>query len=313
VWVGGSEPVASERIPSELSIPISSSSVRRRLSDGQPPNFLTDAHPTARARTQSGFIEGVRFRPLAMTEDHENGALIRVYADSLGMPRVADGVPWHATYAEELRRDLESRTGHRHSLFTRSRGGATTTDLLDVFGADRFYLGRAGGVLILQSGIVDCAPRPVPKAVRRLIERLSPALRRPIVHLLHTHRRTLLRLGPVWRMTSPDAFRAALEQILGHAIEDADTVLVVNIAPTIDSIERHSPGLGASITEYNELISTVVGSTASDRVKLIDVHHAITHDAAPVETFISPSDGHHLTRDGHALYARLLAEAAGQA
>jgi lysophospholipase L1-like esterase len=79
-------------------------------------------------------------------------------------------------------------------------------------------------------------------------------------------------------------------------------VYVLTIAPTTEAMDRHSPGLAASIAQYNGLIARAARDAGS-AVVLVDVHGLILGDAAGVLVHINEDDGHHLTAAGHALIA----------
>src|SRR4051812_21359935 len=86
-----------------------------------------------------------------------------VYGDSLGMPRASDGISYDRTYAELLRETCEDLIpGMQVDLYNRSRSAGTVVSLCDAYREDMIYFGRPGGVLIVQCGVCDCAPRPVP-------------------------------------------------------------------------------------------------------------------------------------------------------
>jgi hypothetical protein len=82
-------------------------------------------------------------------------------------------------------------------------------------------------------------------------------------------------------------------------------VYVVNIAPTVPIIAAHSPGIEQSIVSYNALIARAVVTASAGSVVLIDVHDAIVR-RGDITTWISPSDGHHITRKGNLLYSELI-------
>lgn len=236
--------------------------------------------------------------------------LVRVYGDSLGMPRWSDGVAWTATYPEVLAEELEQRhPGWRVRLYNRSRGGASIEVLRRDYDDDTSYFGdEAGGVLVLQCGIVDCAPRPLPPRARRLLGRLPGPVRAPIVGLLHRHRATLQRRGFAWTVTPRDVFRRVYGEWLAHAAVRVSRVLVLNIAPTTDAMDAHSPGLAAAIAEYNALIADVVREVGARNVTLVDVY-AVCRCAPDAAELINQRDGHHITPRGHALFAQLLLRA----
>ncbi|MGH8616789.1 MAG: hypothetical protein ACREUW_03795 [Burkholderiales bacterium] len=234
--------------------------------------------------------------------------LLRVYGDSLSLPRANDGVGHRQTYAEVLAEDIRVRfPAIALSLYNRSGGGLTIDALHERYLHDCSYFGTpAHQVLIIQCGIVDCAPRPIPTFLRAIIGKLPGRVRAPITGFLHRARPQLLGAGFSWRLTTPYRFTKVLVRWLAHATGTSTRVYVVNIAPAGPGIATHSPGLAASIDAYNALIAQAVATAVGSAV-LVDVHAAIT-SAADVAMYVSASDGHHITREGNRLYANLILE-----
>ena len=197
----------------------------------------------------------------------------------------------------------------RVALYNRSRGGADIQRLYGDWAEDATYFGEiANGIMVIQVGIVDCAPRPTPPLIRRGIGALPATARAPVVRFLHDHRGGLIRAGLVWRRTGPERFRAVLDQWIREASTQFGTVYVINIAPTTSAMDSHSPGLAGSIVHYNDLIKQVVQSVRSPRIRLVDVFTAIVGEPLGIERRINREDGHHLTSSGHVLVASLILE-----
>lgn len=236
-------------------------------------------------------------------------AVILVYGDSLSLPRSRDEVHCLDTYPELLRRALEaSARDLRVGVLNRSLGGATIDSLYAHFVRDSAYLGAgAAHILVIQCGIVDCAPRPVSPGVKAGIGRLPTPLRWAIARLLHYARPLLLKSGLSWRNTEGPQFAEVLEQWIARATKSAERIYVVNIAPPTPSLDRHSPGLASSIDAYNAAIAKVVAAAQPDRVRLVDVHCAIISRPDGLSECINQADGHHITAAGHRLYAQLIA------
>lgn len=234
-------------------------------------------------------------------------SLIRVYGDSLSLPRASGGVTYRQTYSEVVADGIrEQFPALALSCYNRSGGGLTVTELHERYLHDCSYFGTPQHqTIVIQCGVVDCAPRPLPAFLRRLIGNLPGRIRAPITGILHRSRPWLLQAGLSWRLTPPHRFRQALSRWLAHAATQSERVYVLNIAPTIPSVAAHSPGFERSIVAYNALIAAAVAATPSDVVILIDVHEAITR-MGDVTPWISASDGHHLTAEGNLLYSELL-------
>ena len=234
---------------------------------------------------------------------------ICIYGDSLSLPRAGDAIPPEATYAELLRERLRHR-GVAATVLNRSRGGATIDELYRDYRNDLGYIGEAPGqVLVIQCGVVDCAPRPLSRRGRRVVGRLPAALRSPIVSFLHRKRAALLSRGISFRYTQPPRFAAVLGGWLRHAAPRYSRILVINIAPTTAEMEQHSPGFTASIETFNGLIAGAVRDVPNATV--VDVHRLLSSSAAELTRCVNQQDGHHITAAGHQLFAETLDAAIG--
>lgn len=75
---------------------------------------------------------------------------IQIFSDSLALPReIPQKVYYEETYSAKLSKD--------HIVAQYSKGAGTIKDLLD---QTFYYKMFCPDVVILQSGIVDCSPRP---------------------------------------------------------------------------------------------------------------------------------------------------------
>jgi lysophospholipase L1-like esterase len=238
--------------------------------------------------------------------------LIRVYGDSLALPRSADAIGYRETFPELVRQAWEAADPRQLvHLYNRSRRGATIASLLTDCWMDAEAFGSAGGDLcLLQCGVCDCGPRPVPRWLRNRIDRLPGRVKRRIIRFLHDHRARILRAGLAWRDTPPEEFRRLYQEFLAGVVKEFRRVVAINIAPTTEAMDRHSPGLAASIERYNGLIREAVAAVGGENLRLADVYGAITGTPGGIERHVNASDGHHITAEGHRLYARLILEAA---
>jgi hypothetical protein len=234
--------------------------------------------------------------------------LIRVYGDSLSMPRSFIGVPFRKTYAEQVSQACEEIWAARVYLYNRARFDATIAMVAEDYRRDSINFGNPGGrILIVQCGVCDCAPRPIPPRLRAAINHVPGPLRSKIVDGLHRNRAQIQRFR-LWRNTSPDEFTAKYHQLLTQASAEFERVYAINIAPTNAAIEAHSPGFSASIVMYNALIEQAVTSVQRPNIELVDVYHAILDRPESINHYIVEADGHHITASGHDLYARLIIE-----
>jgi hypothetical protein len=234
--------------------------------------------------------------------------LVRIYGDSLSLPRFEDEIRYPDSYTELVARGLEAAApGLLVSVYNRSQGAWTIDLLREAYDKDHSYFGDGHtDLLIIQCGVCDCAPRPLPPRARKVVGKLPSLLRHLIIGLLHRNRARLLNWGVFWRNTDPVEFRKQLAMWLERASSEAGQVCVINIAPTLPHIEAHSPGFGNSIRLFNTIISEEVVRIGRDNVHCIDVYSAICEASEGPEQYVNSKDGHHITREGHRAYAQRL-------
>ncbi len=144
--------------------------------------------------------------------------------------------------------------------------------------------------------------------MRRILGYLPEIVRKPVVKCLHNNRALILKAGFGTRLTSPSKFKKILMTWIKEASVSSDMVLIINIAPTNQKIEDHSPGFSRSIEQYNKLIEEVVSLSGSNRIKLVDINRAIKVKSSDLNELINANDGHHITFTGHLLYAEIVAK-----
>ncbi len=234
---------------------------------------------------------------------------ILVYGDSISMPRMKEGVLWSDLYAESFRLWLEGqRLGVKVYLVNRSRGGGYIRDLYKDFYYDYAYFDSdVDKILIIQGGLADCAPRPIPDGLRYVISMLPSLVRRPIIQFLHNNRARLLRKGFKWRGTSPLAFRSVFERWLRFATGRFSKIYIFPILPTNEKIEMHSPGFNKSVSVYNAIIRHVVRRTDSSNIYFLDLHNVLISRPEILDSILN-SDGQHITAAGHAFFFKALVE-----
>jgi hypothetical protein len=186
-------------------------------------------------------------------------------------------------------------------------GGARISQLYEQYERDKFYVGK-GGILIIQSGVVDCAPRPLPLFLREILSMSPSFVKWRITRFLHNNRRKILKMGLGTRPTSTRKYKMFLKNWVKSALETEKLILIVNIAPNTDDIEKHSPGFRKSINLYNEIIASTVNEFNNSKILLVDVNAKIKEMDKNLKTFINQKDGHHITKEGHKLYSEMLFE-----
>lgn len=213
-------------------------------------------------------------------------------ADSVGLPRPANGVEYADTVAAYL-----SAGGH---LWLLSRVGAIVTEFVDqMYQLSEVMPERFFGTAVVQVGLADCAPRPITPHLRNLISHLPRMFRQPLAKLLHLIRPVIQKRRYYQRVRLPE-FKAAYSKLMFLARQMAGKVIVLSIPPVRDDVERQSPGFQREIARYNEAImaiSSIYGCRMVDLSTLLQVEH-LTKDA-------------HITKAGHKIILDALKEKVG--
>jgi hypothetical protein len=232
--------------------------------------------------------------------------IVQYYADSLGLSRPG-AVGLHERYIYLFEEWLKKHSGEDVFVINRARRGFTIDKLYEVFNEDEEYIDGEKDILLIHEGVCDCAPRPVSPRMRKFISGLPGFIRKRVIHYLHNNRAKLLKRGSVHYLVSKSDYERILTEWLGKAIKKFKRIYLFTIAPTNAGIEAHSPGFGASITAYNEIIKRVAGNINDQKVHVVDVH-AVIAGVSSLDDYIIKEDGHHITALAHAMYANKLIE-----
>jgi len=237
-----------------------------------------------------------------------NRFLVHLYGDSLSLPRKSIGVPYYLSYPELLREKWERLpVSKKVHLYNWSRGDATIESVFNEFKRESFYFSCISDILIIQIGICDCAPRPIPPWLRGIISLAPGFIRSRVIKLIRLNRAKIQHAGIKWQNTNPDIFESSYSEFLLKSLEEFKRIYLINIAPTTPKIEAHSPGLTLQINKYNQIIKNLISRINNQKIQLIDIHQKILNQPKDINSFIH-EDGHHITAETHQLYAELIWE-----
>lgn len=199
---------------------------------------------------------------------------ILLFTDSLSLPRhQPEHCDHNSTWPELLRKE-------GHEVCLSAIGGATIKTLFK----QTFYFKNTNyfDVIIVQCGIVDCAPRFVKNWELKILQRL-PLLGRPLLRLLNkNHIRRIRKIT----YTRPKEFEHYLDSFVA---EFSCPVWFVPILPARPAYEQELPGIQRNIEQFNQLISK---------------NTSLSLDSFPPEGLMS--DHHHLNELGHAFLKDLI-------
>jgi len=212
---------------------------------------------------------------------------ILILGDSLSLPRPRNGQPLPTTWPILLKEQIP-----QVELWLRAHTRFTITDVLRELGFFTDSLTEFDA-LIVQSGIVDCAPRPYPQLVAKL---LDAAVGMPTFRKIErfTHEHLLWCYRRAW--VSPRAFACSIQNLvhIAHQHNPSLKVIFVPIAPPMRSIVRMLPGIDTAASRYNDILRTTAAKLSC---VTIDPFSCADPSSITIE------DGHHLSCLGHRLVA----------
>ncbi len=163
------------------------------------------------------------------------------------------------------------------------RGGAT---LIDLFKHSTYYHGNIQPALVLvQSGIVDCAPRALTVVEQQVLQRL-PLLGAPLLALVRKRAAAMRR----WRRMSYTPL-VTYEAWVNRYESLYSNVHWIGILPAHSDYELRVEGIGMSIDRYNAVLRR---------------RHFVSTDDFTAKDIMS--DYHHLSAAGHRRLAARLAD-----
>lgn len=219
---------------------------------------------------------------------------LALYGDSLACPRQGV-VNSDERYIARIENHIRTTKSFDYlEIRDRAIGGATLSNLYKEYLEDNSYYSLPGDILIIHSGIVDCAPRPVNQTTRDRISKLPGFMRNWIIGYIHRNRAKLLKQSGGYVKTDQVQFSKVFNVFLNHAILNYDKVFIINICPTTRKIEAHSPGFSDNITNYNRIINKAIATIDSGKIHLVDVNNLILSEADSIEKYIVAEDGHHI-------------------
>lgn len=196
---------------------------------------------------------------------------IQIFSDSLSLPReIPQKVYYEETYPAKLSKD--------HIVVQFSKGAGTIKDLyVQTF----YYKMFCPDIVILQSGIVDCTPRPFTQFEEHFFT--LNYFTRKCKGLLKLLTKSWLRSVRKVAWTSPKKFKFFCEQF--KKTYPNIPILAIGILPPCAEYEKQVKGISKRIQEYNNILKEV-----------FDKWYIDTSDM-PDQGIMS--DHHHMTSSGH--------------
>lgn len=215
-----------------------------------------------------------------------------VLGDSLSFPRGSKGQTLEQAWPQRICSDTRVDV-----LWMRAREAATAGIVLE----EARQVGRyvEGGAIpfdlaIVQVGIVDCSPRPLPRWLMKRMPR--GRLLQKVVYRIGTRRKH----PRPW--VSPTSYASSMAQLATALLKFSKAVVMIEIAPPGPQLQSKLGDFSELVEQYNSALRTVAHE-AGPRVNSLPMDPSTGFDTARHLL----EDGHHLTSSGHAWLAIQLA------
>ena len=228
---------------------------------------------------------------------------ITIITDSLAMPRVEGDEKiyiqqtWPKLLAQQLGNDF---------MLAEFKERARDTDSLRI---DQLFFETITcckpDILLLQIGIVDCAPRIISKQENALWNRryFPKRLRQYLIQHRKQNRANILEKGPLKKVyVSPDQYEQNIKSFIQQvkASYPSTFILTLPIVGNFQQLEQKSKGYTANKDLYNDILQKVADSS--------DTLYAGALLAYMQQDDFYTLDGYHLTVKGHTQVAHFLME-----
>lgn len=220
---------------------------------------------------------------------------IVILSDSLSLPRVDDDetILLRESYPHLLQKKIGSdiRVVNRGIRFT------TTDSLRDFQYLFDNLLIYAPKTVIVQMGIVDCAPRLFSPLFRSLVSKIPIKIIRDLIILPFKKNRRFFTKYFKIKLVNKKRFKKNLEVFLGTMKEYKINVIIVNIPKTSYTNNNKSFNFNESINDYNSIILNL---SMKFKFQQIDINrHSKTEN-------ILVNDGIHYNKKGCEIVANKL-------
>ena len=198
------------------------------------------------------------------------------------------------SYPELLHEFLQPR-GWR--IEKRIVSGATVEDIERTASVTLPQLGA--DAIVIQLGIVDCAPRPLRESEREIVGRIRPAmLRNLIISIIHRYRAELIDRRGLIQRTPIEPFRQSFHRLVEQCLLATQHVAVLPILPATAANRARNRRVEAEIAKYNEAMRK------EPHITMPEVE--VLFRGISIETLCITQESVHLNQRGHDLIARFL-------
>lgn len=204
---------------------------------------------------------------------------ILILTDSLALPRES---PENCKYEETWPSIIKNKGYIVHQV---SIGGATSATLLSQI---NYHLSFNPDIVIIQVGIVDCAPRFLKKNELFILKKI-PFFGRKIISSLNNK---VVRKVRNINYVNAKSFKKNIIAIKNLISTKTSQVYFLSIIPASLEYEEKLPNISKNIRLYNQIIYD------------ISFNNYISLDSMPIQGIMS--DHHHINSVGHEYIANIL-------
>lgn len=170
-------------------------------------------------------------------------------------------------------------------------------------------------VAVLNFGVLEAESTLLPTALVKSVYNWSPTTHgvwsrlryltlRPVHRFHEGLAPSIMKRFPSFHRLSPRRFEEELARTVDWLRKERNAlVLVLNINPVGDNVERKLPGTRGSVAVYNAIIERVVQSQDDGLTRLIDVNSLVARGNGDDRLV---ADGIHFTAEGHRQVASLV-------
>lgn len=131
---------------------------------------------------------------------------------------------------------------------------------------------KSPDVVVVQVGIVDCAPRVFTRGMKRILQspRFPQRVRESLLDWVRSHRTLALGADPLARVyTKPDRFIRELGRFFERVAAVGTIHLgVLPIVGDLERLDKKSPGFSSNIEHYNRLLREACESGGGSLIRL---------------------------------------------
>ena len=219
-----------------------------------------------------------------------------IIGDSLACPRPWEGIGFNDTYGARIQRCLKE-TVYVVSL---AEGSKSTRDYTSDSFIKTNVCSASMNYLVIQLGIVDCAPRLMTVFERFIGYALSKvgigeAVFGAYAQWKSKHRLFFTRWFP-HVLVDIEEYKANLDCIVKEYVSrnPIETIIFINIAYPGDSLVQKSWGILKNIEKHNEVLASL-GREHETEVSIVDLFSATKKN----KSWITQDDGHHIKIEAH--------------